>query len=81
MQANAKISTGELYDPEWRSNSGARYHLVETYSVNGGWERIYLANPKSHILTKSLWHKTFSGFKSLWKKPLLWRKASAWVIL
>jgi hypothetical protein len=50
MHANAKISTGELYDP-CKSNSGARYHRVETYSVKGGRDRISRASPKSQILT------------------------------
>ena len=60
----------------------ATHHLVLTYSVYGGWDRISLARPKSAILTLSLpLHKTFSGFKSLWKNPAkqsVWTNVKSW---
>jgi hypothetical protein len=40
--------------PECNKSYGARYHLVETYYVKGGLDLIYLANPKSQILTSLL---------------------------
>ena len=59
IQPKAKISTGELYFYDFNNISGARYHLVETYSVKGGLDRISLARPKSQILTSPLLIRRF----------------------
>lgn len=60
------MSTGELYPLDLKTHSGARYHLVETYSVYGGEDFISLTSPKSDILTfKSSVINMLSGFKSL----------------
>lgn len=64
----AQRSTGELYLSDRSSTSGARYHRVDTYSVNGGLDRISRANPKSAILIWSTpLQSRFSGFISRWK--------------
>jgi len=49
MAPIAHISTGAEYSPARRSTSGALYHRVETYVVNGSLEWVSLARPKSAI--------------------------------
>mgnify|MGYP006897118038 CR=1 FL=1 len=51
MHPTAQTSTGAEYEGNLNSISGERYHLVETYSVNGGLLRISLAIPKSISFT------------------------------
>jgi len=59
------MSTGAEYVGNLKRSSGALYHLVEMYSVKGGILLIYLAIPKSIILTSRLSDiRIFSGFKS-----------------
>ena len=71
-QPRAKTSTGVEYDENLNRSYGARYHLVEMYSVKGGLLLIYFAIPKSMILAVRLLEmRTFSGFISLWKNPFL----------
>ncbi len=73
IQPIAKISTGAEYAENLNNNSGARYHLVEQYSVNGGLVLISLAIPKSINLILNYWSiNKFYGLRSLWKKPTLW---------
>ena len=77
----AKISTGAEYDGNLNKSYGARYHLVEIYSVKGGLLLIYLAIPKSIILASSFSEiSTFSGFISRWKNPFLCMQHRAYAI-
>ncbi len=55
IQPIAKISTGAEYAENLNNNSGARYHLVEQYSVNGGFVLISFAIPKSINLIFNYW--------------------------
>ena len=65
------MSTGALYPLDLNTHSGARYHLVDTYSVYGGADLVSLISPKSEILSfKSSVINILSGFKSRWKKLL-----------
>ena len=68
--------------------SGARYHLVATYSVNSGWASMSafsavsvhsdLAKPKSANLTvQSASRRTLDGFKSRWITLPEWRYFTA----
>lgn len=51
---SAHMSTGGPYSVDRSRTSGARYHLVETYSVYGGFDDVSLARPKSANLTITL---------------------------
>lgn len=76
MQPIAQISTAFPYVGKPTNNSGALYHLVETYSVNlipKYYSYVFyfihyyidLANPKSHILRTPFFERSrFSGLKS-----------------
>lgn len=74
----AQISHGLPY-PIPSNNSGARYHLVATYSVySGGLLLQCRANPKSHILRQcSSFKSTFSGLMSRWMISDLWQYSIA----
>jgi len=50
MQPTDQTSIAEVYSEQLRSNSGARYHLVTTYSVMKSVSDVVLAKPKSPIL-------------------------------
>lgn len=50
MQPTDQTSIAEVYSEQLRSNSGARYHLVTTYSVIKSVSDVVLAKPKSPIL-------------------------------
>ena len=57
MQPTLHISTDVVYCWALNSNSGARYHLVATYSVSTFAFKLWnkgLANPKSQILRSQL---------------------------
>lgn len=81
MQPKAKMSTDQLYLFELNANSGALYHLVDTYSVNGvDLSFILLAKPKSASFNylPSSEIKKFSGFISLCMYPFLCTYATAY---
>eukprot|EP00001_Collodictyon_triciliatum_P081102 14348_4 len=78
MHPTAQTSTG-LYEVDCRRTSGARYQRVDTYSVNGGRERISRARPKSQTFAVSPVTMIFSGFMSRWK-PCLCMKARPCII-
>mmetsp|Transcript_113252 Transcript_113252/g.283641 ORF Transcript_113252/g.283641 Transcript_113252/m.283641 type:complete len:214 (+) Transcript_113252:204-845(+) len=73
MQPALHISTAAVYSIDVRTISGARYHLVPTYSVrrksSSSCENpaLPLASPKSHnLMSQFLLTRTFKGFKSRW---------------
>jgi len=71
MQPIANMSTYSPYPLDLKTHSGARYHLVETYSVYGGALAISFINPKSLILVmrEVVSVRMLSGFRSQWKNP------------
>lgn len=50
MQPTDQTSIADVYSEQLRSNSGALYHLVTTYSVIKSVSDVVLAKPKSPIL-------------------------------
>jgi len=78
IQPILHISTALAYFVDPRRISGARYHLVATYSVLTGLSpssvtATDLANPKSASLTRhSEFNRIFDGFKSLWMSSPEW---------
>ena len=50
MQPTDQTSIADVYSELLRSSSGARYHLVTTYSVMRSVSDVVLAKPKSAIL-------------------------------
>lgn len=50
IQPTDQTSIADVYSEQLRSNSGARYHLVTTYSVIKSVSDVVLAKPKSPIL-------------------------------
>ena len=86
MQPMAKMSIAFVYERDLSSNSGALYHLVETYSVRLKLFCISFARPKSASLRLVTYElalepgnlncllliRKFSGLMSLCMKPFLW---------
>jgi hypothetical protein len=65
MQPIDHISIAAVYSEQLRSNSGARYHRVTTYSVMKSVSDVVLASPKSPILRSQLAFKNkLLGFRS-----------------
>jgi len=65
MQPTDHISIAAVYSEQLRSNSGARYHRVTTYSVMKSVSDVVLASPKSPILRSQLAFKNkLLGFRS-----------------
>ncbi|KAG5593272.1 hypothetical protein H5410_043786, partial [Solanum commersonii] len=50
IQPTDQTSIAPVYSEQLRSNSGARYQRVTTYSVMKSVSEVVLANPKSPIL-------------------------------
>lgn len=65
MQPTDHISMAAVYSEQLRSNSGARYHRVTTYSVIKSVSDVVLARPKSAILRSQLaFNSKLLGFRS-----------------
>lgn len=66
MQPIANISTYSPYPLDLKTHSGAQYHQVETYSVNGGALAVSFMSPKSLILVMSVFVSVsiLSGLRS-----------------
>lgn len=87
MHPTDHISTALVYLEDPSSISGARYHLVATYSVRMGsplmlHEATDLASPKSATLTKhSESRRMLDGLRSLWMRSPEWMYFMAFRIL
>ncbi|KAJ0566576.1 hypothetical protein HanIR_Chr06g0275211 [Helianthus annuus] len=65
MQPTDQISIAAVYSEQLSNNSGARYHLVTTYSVMKSVSDVVLASPKSQILRSQFaFRSKLLGFRS-----------------
>ena len=73
MHPTLHTSIAVVYSAQLRRSSGARYHLVTTYSVmNASVSALARAKPKSQILRSQLaLRRRLLGFKSRCKTPAL----------
>lgn len=68
IQPTAHTSIAAVYSDEFSNSSGARYHLVTTYSVMKSVSEVVRARPKSQIFKSQLaFKRRLLGFKSLWR--------------
>lgn len=66
MQPTDHTSMAAVYSEEFNNSSGARYHLVTTYSVMKSVSEVVRASPKSQIFKSQLaFKRRLLGFKSL----------------